>query len=114
MFWLTDEKLNEYLNTKCANYTNISDYDDDVYQSSTESYNPLEPAYSSCPSGEVEIPNVMDYGDYAEVQTNPDGNGVHLVLKAFFSVLGIFGLLANCVVLATISFQGIRQLRPSI
>ena len=119
MFWLTDEQLSEYLDTKCANYTFTADYTD--YQSSTEVYNSsFEPAYASCPSGDVKIPNDPDYDDFAEVQTNPDGNGVHLVLKVKIHFLhwvsvskqlsGLNNRLSVCRCGASKSYRGIELL----
>lgn len=47
------------------------------------------------------------------VSTNDDAQGILLVLKAFFTVLCIFGLAANLAVLATVCFHGLRNTRPS-
>ena len=83
MFGLDAKQLDDYIESKCSNYSS-PDYSNDYIQEDENLTSTLLPPESSCPGGE-EIPfedyDAYDVIDYGEIQTNPDSSGVHLVLK---------------------------------
>jgi len=86
---LIEEKCGDYNQTESVSY----------YQTAT--FSPDDYSYYETITSDGGI----------SVSTNDDAQGILLVLKAFFTVLCIFGLAANLAVLATVCFHGLQNTR---